>query len=172
MCMWHKVTWTSINIPTPPQPSDVASDVHLTHKKGVFSKTVKTLARFSPRWLEQGFREHRPPSGSPRSLTPPMGCWCSITFFGGLLSWAPSPWFQPDWRWLKSWMTLLLIPMIRDALLPICVRSRRVPDSESETCPNYRQHMAWNMVLYLQCRSCGKTNDKFQWLEKLLISYS
>jgi hypothetical protein len=25
-------------------------DVHVTDKKGVFSKTVKTLAQFSPRW--------------------------------------------------------------------------------------------------------------------------
>jgi hypothetical protein len=28
--------------------------VHVTDKKGVFSKTVKTLAQFPPRWQKHG----------------------------------------------------------------------------------------------------------------------
>ena len=46
MCMWRKLTWTLTS--APPQPSDVTYDVHVTDKKGVFSKTVKTLAQFPP----------------------------------------------------------------------------------------------------------------------------
>ena len=39
----------NVNIPTP-QPSDVTWDVNVTNEICVFSKTAKTLVRFSPRW--------------------------------------------------------------------------------------------------------------------------
>jgi hypothetical protein len=48
MCMWRKLTWTLTS--PPPQPSDVTWDVHVLNEICVFSKTAKTLARFSPRW--------------------------------------------------------------------------------------------------------------------------
>ena len=42
----------NINIIPTPEPSDVTLDVHVTNEICVFSKTAKTLARFSPRWLK------------------------------------------------------------------------------------------------------------------------
>jgi hypothetical protein len=46
--MWRNLNSTLTS--PPPQPSDVTYDVHVPDKKCVFSKTVKTLARFPPRW--------------------------------------------------------------------------------------------------------------------------
>ena len=53
MCMWRKLTWTLTS--PPPQPSDVTWDVHVLNEICVFSKTAKTLARFSPRWHKTSY---------------------------------------------------------------------------------------------------------------------